>query len=80
MGSDPFDYNDPTPVSNLHNQPVRIAFDIKNYPVTSQKIGGFISPFNILGCLPRCPYDLIAPSVQLASNVSVLTLELFEQG
>jgi len=79
MGSNPFDYNYPTPVSDLHNQSVRITFNIKNHPVISQKIGRFISPFNILGCLPGFPPDFIAPSVQLASNISVLTLELFEQ-
>jgi len=45
-----------------------------------QKVQLFIGRiYNILGCLPGFPPDFIAPSVQLASNISVLTLELFEQ-
>jgi hypothetical protein len=48
MGSNPLDYDNPAPVSNLHNQPVRITFNIEDHPVISQEIGRFKSPLYIL--------------------------------
>jgi len=48
MGSNPFDYDYPASVSNLHNQPVRITLDIENYPVVGQEIGRFITSLYVL--------------------------------
>ena len=79
MGSNPLDYDYPAPVSNLYNQPVRITFDIKNHPVAGQEIGRFITPFYILGCLPRFPLNFSAPCFQLPPDICVILFKCFEQ-
>ncbi len=76
----PFDYDYPAPVSDLHNQTVRITFDIKDNPVISQEISSFISPLYVLRCLPYFPRNLVAPRIQLPANVGVTTFKIFEQG
>ena len=79
MGSNPLDYDNPAPVSNLYNQPVRITFDIEDHPVVSQEISRFKSPFYILGRLPCLPLNFIAPRIQLSANICVMSFEIFEQ-
>lgn len=80
MGAYPFDYDYPAPVPDLHNQTIRIPFDIEDNPVVRQKIGGSITPFYVLRCLPCFPFNFIAPRVQLPADIGVMLLEVFEQG
>lgn len=80
MGAYPFDYYYSTPVSDLYNKTVRIAFDVENNPVVRQEIGRLIAPLYVLRCLPRFPSNIITPCIQLPTDIRMMLLEVFEQG
>src|SRR3990167_382500 len=80
MGSNPFDYDYPTPVSNLYNHSVRISLYIENHFVVGQEVSRFISPLYVLWRLPCVSPDFISPCVQMPSDISVILFVLFKQG
>lgn len=79
MGSNPFNYNQAMPVLNLYSQPVGIAFYIENHPVVGQEVSRFISPLYILWRLPCFSLNLIAPCVQLPTDIGVILFVLLKQ-
>jgi len=79
MGSNPFNNHQPMSVLSLHSQPIRIAFDIENHPVARQEVSRFISSLYVLWCYPCISPNLIAPCVQLPTDIGVILFVLLKQ-
>jgi hypothetical protein len=79
MGTDPGNTHDAGLIADNGDDPVVIAFDIKDHAISREEVGGSVAVFDVLWRGPAGSLNLTYPSGQRMPNIGVFAHKIVEK-